>query len=181
MTNAQRAPRKSDPMKSVATKKTSKFGVRTVDSILDELDGMRERITQRAYEIFNLNGCRPGRDLEDWLEAEQELTHRPPIELSEDGTSLTLEAATPGFEPDDLDVQVTSEHILIQSVRTRPRTSGPTLHRSEFSHGMLFRDVHLPQPIDPDKAKAEYRNGLLRVTAPVVANARRQHVRVASQ
>ncbi len=33
-------------------------------------DGMRERIAVKAYELWNERGCRDGRDLEDWLDAE---------------------------------------------------------------------------------------------------------------
>ena len=33
----------------------------------------REEITRRAYEIYLERGEEPGRDLEDWLQAEREL------------------------------------------------------------------------------------------------------------
>lgn len=33
-------------------------------------DGMRDRIAAKAYELWNERGCRQGRDLEDWLDAE---------------------------------------------------------------------------------------------------------------
>ncbi|MEQ1794177.1 MAG: DUF2934 domain-containing protein [Nitrospira sp.] len=33
-------------------------------------DGMRDRIAVKAYELWNQRGCRQGRDLEDWLDAE---------------------------------------------------------------------------------------------------------------
>jgi HSP20 family molecular chaperone IbpA len=40
------------------------------------------------------------------------------------------------------------------------------VHHSEFTAADLFRSVHLPRLVDPGKAKAEYRNGLLTVTVP---------------
>lgn len=33
-----------------------------------------EQIQARAFEIYQRNGCRPGRAMEDWLQAERELT-----------------------------------------------------------------------------------------------------------
>ena len=40
-----------------------------------ETDSMREHeIRRRAFEIYLERGSEPGRDLEDWLEAERELT-----------------------------------------------------------------------------------------------------------
>lgn len=37
-------------------------------------DGMRDRIAAKAYELWNERGCRQGRDLEDWLDAETIVT-----------------------------------------------------------------------------------------------------------
>ena len=34
-----------------------------------------KRIAERAYELYISRGCEEGRDLEDWLKAERELTH----------------------------------------------------------------------------------------------------------
>lgn len=33
-------------------------------------------INSRAYELYLQRGCEPGRELEDWLRAEQELMHQ---------------------------------------------------------------------------------------------------------
>jgi hypothetical protein len=33
-------------------------------------DGMRERISSKAFELWQARGCRDGQDLEDWLDAE---------------------------------------------------------------------------------------------------------------
>jgi len=37
-------------------------------------DGMRDRIAAKAYELWHERGCRQGRDLEDWLDAETIVT-----------------------------------------------------------------------------------------------------------
>ena len=34
----------------------------------------REDIAHRAYELYTQRGCEPGKDVEDWIRAEQELT-----------------------------------------------------------------------------------------------------------
>ncbi len=33
-------------------------------------DGMRDRISQKAFELWKERGCREGHDLEDWFDAE---------------------------------------------------------------------------------------------------------------
>ena len=48
------------------------------------LDSPREEhIRRRAYEIHLARGEEPGRDVEDWLQAERELTQNQPAETCE--------------------------------------------------------------------------------------------------
>ena len=65
---------------SVAIRKTS--------SILDAMQDMQKRIMRRAYEIFENNGSVFGRELDNWLQAEQELLWIPAIELRENEGSF---------------------------------------------------------------------------------------------
>jgi hypothetical protein len=39
----------------------------------------KEDIAHRAYEIYTQRGCEPGKDVEDWIRAEQELGAEPEI------------------------------------------------------------------------------------------------------
>ncbi len=41
----------------------------------------KDRIAEKAYEIFKSRGGKPGRDLDDWLQAEKELA-RPEMKGS---------------------------------------------------------------------------------------------------
>ena len=65
-------------------------------------------------------------------------------------------------------MQVTAEDVLIKSeVDHQHAPESGTVHLCEFSKGKIFRSIHLPDTIDPETAKAEYRNGLLRLTASI--------------
>jgi len=44
----------------------------------------------------------------------------------------------------------------------------------EFTGGQLFRSVHFPEKVDPDSAAADYRNGMLRVTASIAKPAQKR-------
>ena len=39
------------------------------------------QIAERAYQIYLANGCQPGHELDDWLQAQYELLQRPVREL----------------------------------------------------------------------------------------------------
>jgi HSP20 family molecular chaperone IbpA len=144
-----------------------RIGLKKTESILDELNRMHDDISRRAYDLFQQQGLFSGA-LDDWLRAERELVWRPAVELRQKGAKIELLAAIAGVEAKDLDVQVTPEDILITAKTEHHHdTKEETVHVSEFKEGRLFRSVHLPARIDPDSVKADYRNGLLRLTAAV--------------
>ena len=49
----------------------------------DESQSLEERIRMRAYQRYLDRGCHPGLDLDDWLEAEEEILalEEPPASL----------------------------------------------------------------------------------------------------
>jgi HSP20 family protein len=127
---------------------------------------MQNRVMRRAYDIFEHNGHPSGRDLDHWLQAEQELLWKPPIEIHETDGKLVMEAAVSGVDPKDMTIEVTSEDIVLKAeIHHQHHETKGTVHTCEFESGSMFRSIHLPRRINPDKVRAELKNGLLRVTA----------------
>lgn len=142
--------------------------VRQFESLAQDIDHLREQVTTRAHQLFRERGGELGRALDDWLTAEGELIWRPALELSEHEHHLCLELATAGVEGKDLDVRVTRDDVVISAPTHHGHAdTETTVHVCEFREGRLFRAVHLPRPVDPSQARAEYRNGLLRITVPL--------------
>jgi HSP20 family protein len=125
---------------------------------------MQDRIMRRAYDIFHGTGDILGRDLDNWLQAERELTWKPAIELREKDDEFRLQLTVPGVDPKDIDIEVTPEDILVKAALSHEhKEDKDNVHICEFEAGNLFRSVHLPKRIDPDKVKAEYQNGILKL------------------
>ena len=151
---------------------TDAVAIHKTPSISDEVKTVRDRIMRRAYEIFEQSGSVFGRDLDNWFQAEQELHWKPAIELRETDTEFVFEAALPGVEPKDIEIEVTPEDIVLKtSIEHQHKEEKGTVHICEFQTGTLFRSIHLPTQINPDKVKAEFKNGLLRVTADIAKEA----------
>jgi len=145
---------------------TDQVPVRKTSSILDEWKRMQNRVMRRAYDIFEHNGHPSGRDLDHWLQAEQELLWKPPIEIHETDGKLVMEVAVSGVDPKDVEIDVTPEDIVLKAeTRHYHDEKKGTVYMCEFESGSMFRSIHLPRKINPDKVKAEVKNGLLRVTA----------------
>jgi len=78
-----------------------------------------------------------------------------------------------------LDVQITPEDVLIRAdIHHKHTPEEGTVQFCEFTEGQLFRSVHFPEHIDPDSAVAEYRNGMLRVTASIAKPAAQKKVEI---
>lgn len=152
---------------------TESLAIRKTSSVFDEVNEIQERITQRAYEIFERNGAVFGRELDNWLQAEEELLWKPSIELREKDGELLLQAALSGVDPKDVEIEVTPEDIILKAeTQHQHQEQKGIVHICEFGTGMMFRSIHLPTKINPDKVKAEFSNGLLRLTAQIAQEAR---------
>ena len=151
--------------------------IHRTDSILDEMKDMQDHIMQRAYEIFLQDGSQLGRDLEHWFRAEDELLWKPAVELREKDRKFRLEVALPGVDTKDISIAVTPEEILLKAnIRHEHKEDTGEVHICEFETGELFRSVHRPKKIDPEKVKAEFKNGLLRLTAEIAEEQRAKKV-----
>jgi HSP20 family protein len=95
-------------------------------------------------------------------------TWSPAIEVAKHDNAFEVLAELPGLNESDIKVRVTDEGLEIQGERKREheeRRQG--YHRSERSYGRFYRLIPLPEGANADQARAEFRNGELRVTIPV--------------
>jgi HSP20 family protein len=142
---------------------------RIVDSLTAQVEAMQTRIADRAHEIWTARGASLGSALDDWLHAEKEIVWRPAVEVRRMNGAFLVEAAIAGVEPSQLDVQASSDELLLAApLHHRHQAPAGEVLTCEFANGPLFRSVRFPEPVDPKRVKAEIRNGLLRVTAPVL-------------
>jgi HSP20 family molecular chaperone IbpA len=147
--------------------KTQPIPIRTQESIAAEIARINDQITRRAYQIFEDRGGASS-DLDNWLTAESELVWKPPIELSEKNNELLLTMAVPGVEPRQIQIEATPEELVVKAeTRHEHRNEKGAIHSCEFHSGSMFRMVHFPKRIDPDHVRAEFKNGMLKIHAPV--------------
>jgi HSP20 family protein len=155
--------------------------IKKTGSLLDEMARIHSRVMQRAHDIFRTNGSLLGNDLANWLQAERELVWKPAIEVAEKDNEFRLEIAIAGVDPNLIDIEVTPDEVLVkaQTQHEHKKEKGD-IYTCEFAPGNLFRNIRLPKKIDPEKVKAEYKNGLLTIKAPVAEEARVKKIAVAA-
>jgi HSP20 family protein len=121
-----------------------------------------------------------GRLLGSGFEAELGLRDWPRINLREDADHIYVEALLPGVDPDKIDMNVLGNTLTLAGERNAvdSEKNGRTWHRRERGAGKFLRTIELPVEINPDQVKAEYKNGLLRVTLPKVEEAKPKRISI---
>ncbi len=91
----------------------------------------------------------------------------PAIEVRERNNNLEIAAELPGLSKDDVKVEWTNEGLIIQGEKKREtETEEGGMHRSERSYGQFYRLIPLPEGVDIEKAKGEFKDGVLRIRVP---------------
>jgi HSP20 family protein len=81
-------------------------------------------------------------------------------------------AEIPGVEAKDIDVSVEDGTLTIRGEKKYEREENEKgRYRMERSYGSFERSIPLPTEVDESKAKAEFKNGVLRLTLPKRAGA----------
>lgn len=89
----------------------------------------------------------------------------PLVNLSEDDNTVYVDALMPGLDAKNIDLSVVRNSIMISGER-KPfeEKEGQVVHRLEIGSGKFSRTVELPVEINPDKIKAECRNGIMHIS-----------------
>jgi HSP20 family protein len=101
-----------------------------------------------------------------------------PLDIRRDGDELVIEAAVPGFKPDEVEITVDSGVVTIDARheqefeenghgKGKGKNKDSTYVRRERYSGRLFRQVQLPIEVMGEKAKASFKDGMLIVRLPL--------------
>jgi len=70
----------------------------------------------------------------------------------------------PGFTPEEVKVELTGERLTVEAEHKEPAEKGEEKPERTYAH--VKRVVTLPPEVEPEKAEATYRNGILEVRVP---------------
>jgi len=106
-------------------------------------------------------------------------TWAPPVDIYETENDIVVKAELPGIEPKDVDVKVEDNTLYLKGERKfEKETKEDNYHRVERSYGAFARSFSLPNSINTDKVKAEFRDGLLTLTLPKREEAKPKTIKI---
>ncbi len=105
----------------------------------------------------------------------------PSVNISEDDKNITVEAEVPGMKPEDLDISMHNNNLIIQGEkRFEDEENRDNYHRIERSYGSFYRTIPLPTEVDENNVKASYKNGILNITLPKTEQSRSKKIQIES-
>jgi HSP20 family protein len=89
------------------------------------------------------------------------------LDLYQTENDVVIEASIPGISPEDISISVAGEVLTIKGeVKQERENKEADYHIKERRYGSFSRSVTLPTQIVADKANAEFKNGILKLTLP---------------
>ena len=123
-----------------------------------DLVGLQERMNRMFDESYR------GAGREDWALGG---AWAPAVDIYEQDGNIVVKAELPGVDPKDVDVRVENNTLTLRGERKiDTEVKQENYHRVERAYGTFTRSFSLPSVLDQEKIKAEFKDGVLKVTLP---------------
>jgi HSP20 family protein len=123
------------------------------EDIFDELLRMRRRIERLMRSLGSL--------------ASFEEIESFPVDISETENEIIVRADLPGFSKDEVSVNATENSLTIEAKhKEEKKERGEKYYTVERKFGSFRRVISLPVEVEPEKAMARMKDGVLEVILP---------------
>lgn len=103
----------------------------------------------------------------------------PSCDIYEDDEAVTLRFELAGVDAKDVDVRFENGVLTLRGDRKLEKAEKrENYHRVELSYGTFTRSFSLPGTVDPEKIRAESKNGVLTVVLPKRSEAKPRSIQV---
>jgi HSP20 family protein len=129
---------------------------RELETLQRRMDDLFDRLTERFFGPGEGEYSVWGK--EAWV---------PAIESHVEGDNLIVKADLPGIDPKEVSIAVQGNQLTIEGERKREeKKEEKDYFYQEVAYGKFSRTMTLPEGVDADKIKANYKNGVLEITMP---------------
>lgn len=171
--NDKKTDLKTEKVPVKATQSSSLLPASPFDDMQREMDRLFDNFLGRAW-------LRPSHlTWPHWGEFKMPELHGPKVDIIERDDEIVIQAEIPGIDKKDIDISVTSDTITIkgQTEQEKKEETG-NYHRREISRESFTRTLNLPSTVDSEKAKASFKDGILKITLPKAAITQRRSLNI---
>lgn len=94
----------------------------------------------------------------------------PPVDVYETEKEIVILVEMAGISEEEVELEVDGATLILRGdrkpIRGRP---GRVYSQMEISHGPFQRDLVLPSDVNPEDARASYKDGILEIVLPKTA------------
>lgn len=103
----------------------------------------------------------------------------PAVDVFETDNEVLLKADIPGVDMKDVDIRLENGTLTLRGQRRFEQdTKNGGYHRIERSYGAFVRYFTLPETVDAEKVRAEFKDGVLAITLPKKEVAKPKQIKV---
>ena len=133
--------------------------------LLQEIQMLQDRISRRAYGLYETRGAADGSPVNDWLQAEREVCWVPQVELQETDRAFYLMIRVSDLADATIEVNVLPEMIILRSTGESESGAQCGADLDPSASKVLFRRIVFPSQIHAESAVIRLEDDLLRVSA----------------
>lgn len=105
-----------------------------------------------------------------------------PIDMYQTDNEVIVKATLPGVQTEEVDVSIVGNILTIKAERKEEKEIKEKDYiRKENKYGMYSRSVALPAEVNPDKAVADFKNGVLTLNLPKSEQEKPKQIKVQSK
>ena len=114
-----------------------------------------------------------------WPGEDQPVHFAPEFEVKETQDAFVFKADLPGIKEKDLEITMTGNRLTISGKREAEKEQNTDVYYArECSYGGFTRAFTLPSTVDTSNVKADYKDGVLRITLPKREEAKPKQIEV---
>ncbi len=103
------------------------------------------------------------------------------LDMYETDEDLVVKAALPGVSPENVDVTIEGDRLRIEGeVKADEEMDKGKIHVRERRYGKFSRAILLPTEVQTDKAKAEFKDGILTLTLPKAEEMKPKRIKIST-
>ena len=137
---------------------------------LRELTAAQQQMRRMLEQVFGPAGGEQEQGERRWL---------PAIDVVERGDELLLRFDLPGIPKDQINVEVEDGTLTVTAERERSHeVSNERFYRFERRFGTFTRTIGLPQGVNDENIRAEFRDGVLEIHVPKPEQAKPRRIQV---
>ena len=105
-----------------------------------------------------------------------------PVDMYETENELIVRASLPGVKPEDVDISVTGNTLVIKGeYDDTEETERDNVYVQERRYGSFHRSIRLPQNLDTDQVEATAKDGVLKLEIPKTEDTKPKRIAVKSE